>query len=658
MAGGLELLSPKLRKTMSINLAAQTKPKTSSLMGAGLTVAIALAAVTVGVGGYWAYTSAFRSNTVGMANDRLFTVVPSRLDVVVSQMGELQAVDNIELISRVEGRATITDIVKEGAYVNKDDILVQLDSSAIRQNIDDLSLEIQRQDAAVANAREMLAIQQSNNAAELEGAIVSLQLAEVDLQKYIEGTFPQESKSAATKLEMAKIDLQNKQDDLAQAKSLFTRGFVTAADVKKSELAVTQARNSVDEAETALRVLSDYTHRADMAAKQNAVAQAKSKLERVKRQNESMLVQKTADLNSAEQQLSMRQRRMELLKTQLEACTIRAPEAGMVVYSNSNDNDVIVKEGAEVRERQPIIRLPDTRNMKVVLKLNESQANRVQMGMNATVSVTGLDEPLIGTVGKVSIVPISGNRWTNPDAKDYPAEIMLSKTPDNLKPSTSARATIMIRSLEEALTVRLEAIYAVGNRAYVFVPNGESFEPREVKVGDSSMTHAAITSGLKAGERVLVLEAGEGKRLLESAGIKIEPATQPSGPRGNGGAAPNGAGAGGPAAGGPGGMPAGMPGRNRDAAGGMPGANASPAGTEAGNNGEGGERRRRNNGGMNGGPGGGNNGANGTPANGPGRGGRDGGPREGASPGATPTPTSAIDKPAIPASTPTPTPTH
>lgn len=522
---------------MSLNIATSTKSKSSALLGAGMASAIALAVLTVGVGGYWLWSSRPGASAVSAASETLFTVTPMRLEIVVNQKGELQAVDNIELISKLEGRATITSIVKEGAYVQKNDVLVQLDSSAIRQSIDDLSLEIQRQDAAVANAREMLAIQESNNAAELEGATVALQLAEVDFQKYVEGTFPQETKSAATKLEMAKIDLANKQDDLAQTKSLFTRGFVTAADVKKSELAVTQAINTVNEATTAMRVLQDYTHRADMAAKQNTVAQAKSRLERVRRQNESMVIQKEADLNSAMQQLSMRQRRMEMLKAQLEACTIRAPEDGMVVYSNNPDNQSVIQEGAEVRERQPIIRLPDTRQMKVVLKLNESQANRVQPGMRASISITGLPEPLTGTVGKVSIVPISGNRWSNPDSKDYPAEVMLDYTPSNLKPSTSAETTIMINTIEDALAVRMEAIYSVGSRSFVFVVNGDRIEPREVKVGESSLTHAAIKSGIQSGERVLILEAGQGKKLLEEAGIKVAPATQPGrdGARGNGG---------------------------------------------------------------------------------------------------------------------------
>jgi HlyD family secretion protein len=465
-----------------------------------------------------------------VAMDRFVVVKPQQMDIAVTLRGELQAVANIELVSRVEGRTTITDIVKEGVYVKENDVLVQLDSSSIRQLIDDLTLELQRVDASVANAREMLAIQESNNSAETEGAVVALQLADLDLKKYVDGVYPQTLKTANTTLEMAKVNLQNKLDDLAQAKSLFTRGFVTAAEVKKSELAVTEARNGVDTADTGLRVLNDYTNPADLAAKQNAVAQAKSRLQRVKRQNESMLVQKQADLNSAEQQLQIRKRRMEFLQAQLAACTIRAPDDGMDVYSNNPDNQAIIAEGGEVRERQPIIRLPDTSAMKVVLKLNEGRANRVQNGMRASIAITGIPRPLNGTVSKVGIVPVSGNRWVNPDSKEYPAEITLDETPTNLKPATSAEATILIRTIEDAIAVPLEALYATGSQTFVFtqVAPDQPIVPRPVKLGDASLTQAQIKSGLDAGDRVLILEAGQGKSLLEAAGVKAEPASQPA----------------------------------------------------------------------------------------------------------------------------------
>jgi HlyD family secretion protein len=506
-----------------MNRASQTFRNASTLVW----VLIAVAVVALAVGAV-----ALRGG--GDANTRqgptLHTVGTKRIDVIVQKDGELQAVENIELISRVEGRTTITEIVREGSLVNKGDVVVQLDSSPIRQQIEDARLELQRSDAAVANARELLAIQVSNNAAELEGAEVSLMLAEIELKKFLEGTFPQQEKTAQTRLDMARINVDQRAEDFTVSRKLFTRGFVTAAEIKKQELAVTEARNNLAEAETAIKVLRDYTFPAEQAAKQNAVSQARSRLERVRRQNESMLTQKQNDLDTAVQQLETRQRKLVYLQEQLQACTLVAPEAGMVVYVNNRDQQTVIQQGTEVRERQAIVRLPNTSSMKAVLRVSEGQVTRLAAGQKATITVLGYPKPLNGTVSKVSIVPDSGNRWWN-DAKEFPVDVDLDETPSNLKPNTGANVSVFVRSIENTLAVPLTAIYSGGGRSFVFVADGEQRSPREVKIGEASTTDMQILSGLQVGEQVLLLQPGQGKQLLDQAGIQLESERGTRGPR-------------------------------------------------------------------------------------------------------------------------------
>lgn len=495
-----------------------------------LAVPLALGAIALGaavVFGVMKLGSQTSSPVINNVTARLYTVAPMALDVTVVKDGELQAVDNIELISKVEGRTTITDIVKEGASVKAGDVLVQLDSSTIRQQIEDESLGEQKDVASLTNAREMLEIQMSNNAAELEGAQVALELADIELKKFAEGTFPQDQATAKTKADMARINLQNKLDDLSQTKALFARGFVTAAEVKKSELAVTEAHNAVNEADTALQVLNQYTYRQQITSLQNALAQAKNKLERVKRQNESMINQKTADVDAAETALETRRRKLTKLKEQLSACTIVAPADGLVVYVNSRDQQSVIQQGTEVRERQAILRLPDTRSMKAIVRLNESQVTRVRPGQRALITIKGIQGlEVIGSVEKVSVVADSGNRWFNPDTREYPTEIRLETTPSGVKPGMGVSAEIMTARHEGVLAVKVASLYSVGKQSYVFVMKGETIQPRAVTLGASNNTHVEIVSGLESGERVLELQANEGKVLLEQSGIKSS--TQPS----------------------------------------------------------------------------------------------------------------------------------
>ena len=127
-------------------------------------------------------------------------------------------------------------------------------------------------------AKEAKEIQDSTNSANLEAANVDLVLAKLDLEEYVEGTYPSDVQDAKTAVEMAKIDVKTKEDDLDQARSLFGKGFVTAVDVKTAEVALLQSKNTLDQKTTAIEVLEKYTHEKEATTRKNTVAQAEKKL--------------------------------------------------------------------------------------------------------------------------------------------------------------------------------------------------------------------------------------------------------------------------------------------------------------------------------------------------------------------------------------------
>src|SRR5262249_981944 len=161
------------------------------------------------------------------------------------------------------------------------------------------------------------------NATNLEAAQVALKQAQLDLQGYTEGSYPQQLKKAEADLKLAQIALKSKQETLAQTQALFNKGFVNAADVKTAESDVVKAQIDSSTAQNALDVLSKYTHESDLAAKNSALSQAEQKLVRTQRENAANLNQKVADVSTKEQNLAVLKRRMEHLQDQLEACTIK-----------------------------------------------------------------------------------------------------------------------------------------------------------------------------------------------------------------------------------------------------------------------------------------------------------------------------------------------
>lgn len=488
----------------------------------------ALVALVV-VGGYAAYLKWAAPADSPIANSDFYIVKPMDMTQHVIKDGELDAVNNIDVLCLVEGQNVINTIVKEGAFVHKGDVLVQLDSSAIQQKIDDTALSLQTAEADLIAAREAKDIQQSQNDANTDAAAVALEIAKLDMQQYVEGTYPQSVDSAKTDLEMAKITLRNAQEDLANTKSLYAKGFVTGADIEKSELAVTTAQIGLNKAQTALDVLTKYTHAEDLANKQSALAQAQKSLLRTKQQNLANLEQKISDLNSKTQALALMKRRMDHYQEQFADCTIKAPADGLVIYGTSNQRNAQnpIQEGASVRERQPLLRLPDTSRMKAVIRVQEGMVGLLKLGQRAVVTTDGDPTPIGATVTKISVLVDNSERFWNPDLKEYPVELTLDNTPPTLKPGMGVHADVLVNQVAGALAVPIPAIYSAGPDNYVFIRAGDDVRPVKVKLGITNATHAQVLDGLSTGDQVLVLQIGQGRALLEKAGIHIAPATQP-----------------------------------------------------------------------------------------------------------------------------------
>jgi HlyD family secretion protein len=499
---------------------------------------------------------------------QFYTVIPMDLETEIKKDGELAAINNIDIMCEVEGQTTIQTIVPEGSSVKKGDVLCTLDSSAIKQKIEDTTLDLQKAEADLTTSKELKEIQESQNSANLEAADVALTLAQLDLQAYTEGIYPQDLQNAQTALEMAKITLKNKQEKLAQTKALFGKGFVNATDVKNDELELTTANNELAKAESALKVLTEYSHAKDMADKKNALSQAEQKLVRTKRENAANLNQRNADVQAKTQGFEVMKRRMEHLQDQFASCTINAPADGMVVYASGDRwSDVRIQEGASVRERQTLMRLPDTSGMKVVSRIGEAQVGRITPGLPAKVSITSIPRLLNASVSKISVLADSGGRFYNPDTKEYPVDLVLDETPQSLKPGMGAQVVIQVSRLKNVLAIPLAALYSAGPNVYAFTRDGDKAKPVRVKIGQTNETHVEIRDGLNAGDQVLLLQAGEGRDLLEANGIKIEPTTRGSddfGPRRGRGGGGNRNGGGGNGGGGNGGGGNGAGGANAD----------------------------------------------------------------------------------------------
>lgn len=398
----------------------------------------------------------------------------------VVERGEIESSSNVEIRCEVRSRnssgTTILQIVPEGTYVEKDDFLVKLDDSTFQTEL--LQQEI------ICNTGQSQVIE----------ATADERAAHLALEEYQAGTFKQDREQLESAEFVAKENLRRAEEYLRYSERLAERGYISEVQLEADRFAVGKARKELDVALTRLEVLIKYT-------KQKMLNQLQAAIET-----------SGARLKSRQNSYKLDMARLMRIKDQIAKCVIRAPAAGQVVFANdtrsqsSNNGDVLITEGRQVRERQVIIRLPDPKRMQVVAKINESRIDRVKEGMRAKIVLDAFpDLELTGVVRKVSEYPIRQTARFLEHVKEYATEIVIENPPDGLRAGMTAQVAVRVEQLENAVQIPPQAVFEREGHYYCLLSKAESgLEAREVHIGSSNEKYLVVEDGLNAGEQVVL----------------------------------------------------------------------------------------------------------------------------------------------------------
>lgn len=335
-----------------------------------------------------------------------------------------------------------------------------------------------------------------------------------DIAKLEDGEAKQMLRALLDELQVAQEEYLLAQDRIEGQRRLESRGFITPTELEAEELNLNKAFNKQQEKETALALYIQYTFPKEAELKLSNYENAVMAYQRQLIDNVAEEAQQRARFRSAERKFNLERVKLADVNEQIELATIRAERPGLVVYgaSDSNrsrwrgSNQEAIQEGATVRERQPIITIPDMREMAVKVNIHESAVQRVAVGQKASISIDAFpDERLTGVVAKVAVVADSTNSFMNPDLKVYPTTIKIDGVHDWLRPGMSAEVEILVDRLEDVVYVPLQAVTYQGDQRVVYVRAMGGAQPQEVEVETFSESFIEIRSGLRAGEEVLLL---------------------------------------------------------------------------------------------------------------------------------------------------------
>jgi len=439
--------------------------------------------------------------------------------ITVTASGELRAKDQIEIINELEYPSSIVEIVDEGTAVKEGDLLIKLADELLKEKIESATktLTIAQQDEKFSS--QTLTIEQGEADSALEKAQVTLEMADLDLQKWEKGDVVQKRRELNLALEKAKRTLTRAEETRALSEKLFIKEFISKAEFEDDKLKLLEAQEALKTAQLDIEIYNKYTFPKEKRKSNSDVDQARATLERTKQKNSSRMSQAKAVNVAAQETLEAAKDRLEYLRKQFEATEIRAPKSGLVVYASSvgssrrRESSEAIGPGASVRFRQKLIYLPNTNHMSVSMKVHEAMIRHVQIGQTVNVTIDARPGKIFqGKVVSKGITAQTGS-WFNPNLREYEVMVDLPKGIDpNLKPGMRSLGNILIQTVTNKLAVPVQAVHSLNKDRFCYVRGtGVRLERKNVKIGRHSETFVEILDGLAEGDEVLVRQPRPGE---------------------------------------------------------------------------------------------------------------------------------------------------
>lgn len=373
------------------------------------------------------------------------TVEIGDIENTVMASGKIKAIETVDVGAQVSGEITQL-YVNVGDVVKKGDLIAQI-SQVEQKNI-------------VANAQATL-LQANASLDQARGELASRQ---------------GDVLAAAANVEMKKAEL-------AKAQSNFDRlkGLIEIHAISQEEY--DNARTAVDLAKSALKSAQISQQNA-----QNQVANAKLAIS-----------ERQASINKAQNDMATAQE-------DLRHTTIRAPMDGTVVA-------VVQKQGTTVNANQSaptIVTLADLSRVRINAQISEADVVKVRAGMPAKFSIIGNpEEKYNATLSGIEPAPENISTSTNTDsAVYYIGYLDVDNADGTFRIDMTAQVQIIIDEARGIISVPAAAINTKDGKSTVRILQNGEVKSVPVTLGITNRIHTQITSGLSAGDTIILGESG------------------------------------------------------------------------------------------------------------------------------------------------------
>ena len=203
-------------------------------------------------------------------------------------------------------------------------------------------------------------------------------------------------------------------------------------------------------------------------------------------------------------QLQNAQNAVKQAEEAVQSSTIVAPITGVV-------SQVDVTVGQTALPSQPLVIISDLAHMDAVFSVNSFQVAKLTSGLSATLSITGIDDSVTGTISTISPV-------IHPQSNSFSVTVPLNNESLRFKGGMRANAVIDLDTIAEALVVPANGLLYDNGEPYVFVVTENTVRRQELELGSREGESIEVISGLEENDQVVT--TGK-ERLTEGSEITI-----------------------------------------------------------------------------------------------------------------------------------------
>lgn len=463
----------------------------------------------------------------------------------VTASGEVRPIQFMNLTSEVQGR--IEEIyVKEGDQVTKGQPLVRLDPNQLQSSTDAQLASVQAAQTETQVSRSQVIAAQNQYSQAQQGLNASQAQVDTALQQVASAR--QQVVAAQTEIDREQVSLNAARRELKRNEELLESGVI-------SRQVYDESKDRVATAEVALR-----NAQARLKSQQLAVNEAQARVTEARaRANQQQVAVKDArqSVDTANYSANASSKRAEQQAALLRGSRSQRDKTLQVAPINGVVAEIPSKVGTFAVagfSTTALLTIADMSTINIEVKVDETEIDKVEVGQQAKIKVDAFGErELLGEVTQKTPLALGKSQTTGglstninvQEAKEFRVVIQLKEIADvvreGLRPGMSATATITTKTVENVITVPLQAIVEKAPEASpspagggdssapaekpkpikgVYVLDGNKVKFIEVTTGITGESDIQITAGLSEGQEVITGPSRILKSLKENDIVK------------------------------------------------------------------------------------------------------------------------------------------